>query len=331
MERKLEKMAQLIREDLGSVKMMILSIMMSFGLVLSVVYFVVNMFSTLETVKYMSDYMKSPYDAELNGLISTSVNVAFIAQVVAFFASFIPLVLMTWGIYLIYINAKSDEKKLTGLKLTGGVIKYHGVMAFVTAGLIIVGGVLLVVLSNVYGDDIALAMGDTSGQMTSGLVFLAVICMIVLIFVSLFFVGKGVVIMTLAGNLKHMRNVLENAFGDNVIKRMSLLGMAVLLIAGGSNLLDIFSSITSVGMSPDDVELLEEMLGGEAAHMLIDAMPSKIIQFETMVITVAYKFFIGVAQVLGAVVLISIRSKVNRVLEEQEVVNYGGDDFFGSN
>ena len=62
MERKLEKMAQLIREDLGSVKMMILSIMMSFGLVLSVVYFVVNMFSTLETVKYMSDYMKSPYD-----------------------------------------------------------------------------------------------------------------------------------------------------------------------------------------------------------------------------------------------------------------------------
>ncbi len=327
MERKLAKIAEHIKKELGSVKMMVLSIMMSFGLVLSIIYFVVNVFSTLESLKTVKEYMQSPYDAQLNSMISMSVNVAFVIQIAGFFLSFIPLALLTWGIYLLYINAKRDNMRFSGLKLTRGVLKYHGIVSFVGAGLLVVAGIVVFVLSIVFGSELGEYIGDTSGEFQVALLVMAVVCLIVLIIVGLFYVGKGAVIMTIAGNIKY----LENALNGKLFKKMSVFGSVVLLIAGIDSLLGIFSNITSVGISGEDIAMLEEMLGGEVAHLILDTMPSKLVQFETMAVTIAYTFFIGVAQIMAAVVLLGIRSKINKVLEEQEVVNYGGDNFIGGN
>ncbi len=327
MERKISKIKQLICEEMGSAKMMILSIMMSFGLVLSIMYFVVSMFSTLETIEVMRDYVKSPYDAELNGVVAMAIDASFIFQIVGFFLSFIPLALLTLGIYMLYANAKNGNDKLTGMKLTGGVLKYHGIMSFIGAALMIIIGVVLFVLVIAFSSDIMSALGDTGEDMELFLWIMAFAIAIVFGVVGLFYIGKGVVIMLVSGNMKYLSDIHKG----KLIKKMSIIGAIILLIAGIDSLFSIFSSFTTVGLTSSDVEMLEEMLGGDLAHVLIDSMPSKIVQFETMAVSIAYTFFIGVSEVLAAVVLIRIRGKINKVLEEQEVVNYGGDNFISSN
>lgn len=327
MERKISKIKQLICEEMGSAKVMILSIMMSFGLVLSIMYFVVSMFSTLETIEVMRDYVKSPYDAELNGVVAMAIDASFIFQIVGFFLSFIPLALLTLGIYMLYANAKNGNDKLTGMKLTGGVLKYHGIMSFIGATLMIIIGVVLFVLVIAFSSDIMSALGDTGEDMELFLWIMAFAIAIVFGVVGLFYIGKGVVIMLVSGNMKYLADIHKG----KLIKKMSIVGAIILLIAGIDSLFGIFSSFTTVGLTSSDVEMLEEMLGGDLAHVLIDSMPSKIVQFETMAVSIAYTFFIGVSEVLAAVVLIRIRGKINKVLEEQEVVNYGGDNFISSN
>lgn len=327
MERKIAKIKQLICEEMGSAKMMILSIMMSFGLVLSVMYFVVNMFSTLESVEIVRDYMKSPYDAELNDIISFTINASFIFQIIGFFLSFIPLALLTLGIYLLYANAKDGNNKLTGMKLTGGVLKYHGVMSFVGAALLIILGLLFFLLIIIFSGEIMNSLGDTSEEMEVFLWVMAFVLAIVFGVMGLVYIAKGVVIMLISGNMKYFANIYKG----KLIKKMSIVGAIILLIAGIDSLFGIFSSFTAVGLSAEDVEMLEEMFGGDAAHMLMESMPSKIVQFETMAVSIAYTFFIGVSEVLAAFVLIRIRSKINKVLEEQEVINYGGENFISGN
>ncbi len=327
MERKIAKIKQLVCEELGSAKMMILSIMMSFGLVLSIMYFVVSMFSTLESIEVVREYVKSPYDAELNDILSLTINASFVFQIIGFFLSFIPLVLLTLGIYLLYANGKNGNVKLTGMKLTGGVLKYHGIMSFIGAALIIIFGLLLFVLIIIFSGEIMNALGDTSEEMEVFLWVMAFVFAIVFGIVGLFYIGKGVVIMIISGNMKYLADIYKG----KLIKKMSIVAAVILIIAGVDGLFGIFSSFTTVGLSSADIEMLEEMLGGDVAHMLIDSMPSKIVQFETMAVTIAYTFFIGMSEVLAGVVLIRIRGKINRVLEEQEVTNYGGENFISGN
>lgn len=327
MENKISKIARLVREELSSIKVMILAIMLSFGLVLSVMNFMVNLFYSLEMIVEIKGYVMSPYDKEMNDMVSGVINASLIVQIVEFLLNFIPLILLTYGVYLLYANAKDNSTKITGMKFAGGVMKYHGIMAFVWAALMVVFGILLIVLSILFGDMLGEYLGDTSGEFASALVIMAIVFLVVFFVVSILFIIRGILILCISSNIKYIGNTQKGI----VKKKMSAVGAIVFIIAGVSTLSGILSNFTGMGFTSDDVEMMEEMFGGEAAHMIMDMMPSAVTQFEVLAVNVAYTFFIGVAQILAGVILIAIRSKVNKTLDEQEFTGYGGNNFISSN
>lgn len=160
-----EKMAQTVRKELSSAKVMVLAIMLSFGVVLCVVSFLVNMLYTLEMVVDIKQLVKSPYDAQMNGYISATAGTVAVMQIVQFLLQFIPFILLAAGVYLIYINSKNYDGKTTGLRLSRGVMKYHAVMSFIQAGLIIVAGVLVTVLPYVFEGKIKEYTGTAEAAM----------------------------------------------------------------------------------------------------------------------------------------------------------------------
>ncbi len=327
MENKISKIARLVREELSSIKVMILAIMLSFGLVLSIMNFLVNIFYSLEMIVDIKSFVRSPYDKEMNDMISGAINISMVIQFVQFFLSFIPLLLLTYGVYLMYSNAKDGVTKITGMKFASGVMKYHGIVAFFYAAFLMVIGVLSVVLAIIFGKDLGQMVGDTSDEFSMALIVVAIMLLIVFFIVAVVFILKGVLIICISKNIKYVSNTQKGI----VPKKMSVLGGILFILSGVSTLSNILSSFTSMGLTSDDVEMLEEMFGGEVAHFLVDMMPSDVTQFEVVAVSIAYTFFIGVAQVLAGIVLLSIRNKVNKTLDEQEFTGYGGNNFISSN
>lgn len=329
MEETNSKIARLVREELSSTKIMILAVMMSFGLVLSVINFVVDMFSNLDTMVGIKEYLRSPYDLEMNQGITLFIETSSIMQIVMFVIGFIPLTIMAYGVYMLYANAKSTTPKTTGLKVVGGVMKYHGVVAYLYTALIIILGVVAMVAAFGFGDKIAgeVAESGYEDSFKASLKVLSIVFLIIAIIVGIVFAAIGTVYMSLAGNMKFMSEV---QYGRR-FKRMSAFGVIIMILAGISNFLSIFSGASAGGLSSDDIAMLEEMFGGQVTEMILEIMPSGAIQFEAAVVECAYAFFIGAAQIIAGITLMIIRAKVNHIMQEQEMISYGGDDFTNSN
>lgn len=320
------KLSEFIRKELSSVKVMILAIMMSFGVVLSIVQFLANIIYTYEIVDYIKNYMTIPYNAENNRAISIAVILVWVIQILLFLAQFIPLLFMAYGIYMIYGDARYTGKT-KGLKVVGGVMKYHAIIAYFYIGLLVVLAIVCIVGAFGFGNKISNFIGMESAEYAPVLRVMAIVVAIVVVMVSIVYGVIASIYMSLNGNMK----LMAKAQNGEKTGRMAIFGIVIMLIAGANNLLSVFSDVSASGYSSEDIEMMEEMLGGNVAAFLVDMMPSANTQFRVAVIGCACAFFIGAAQMLGGIILLSIRKKVNNIIEEQECRSYGGEDFTGSN
>ncbi len=323
------KISNFIRKELSSVKVMILAIMMSFGVVLSVIQAFANVVYTHEILVYVKEYMRIPYDAENNEMVSLFAVIVWVIQLLLWVVQFALLMLMTYGVYNIYSDARyyDNEVKTKGLKIVGGIMKYYAIMSYVIMGLFIAIGVIAVIAAFGFGDKISSALGMNPYEYAPALRGLAVALVVVVVIVSIIYAGIASVYMSLNNNMKFMAKIQQG----KRLEGMSLLGIVLMIIVGVSNLLSISSDLSNSGYSNEDIEMMQEMLGGSVTEFIVNMMPSANTQFRVAVIGCAYAFFIGAAQLIGGITLLGIRKNVNKILEEQEVVNYGGEDFTGGN
>ncbi len=320
------KISGYIRRELSSVKVMILAIMISFGVILSVIQFLANVVYTYEILDYIKEFMTIPYDADNNRMISAATILIWVLQLIMFLAQYIPLLFMAYGIYTIYGDAKySGETK--GLKVVGGVMHFHAVVAYIYIGLMVMVALVCIVGAFGFGNKIPEYIGVEPSEYAPVLKILAIVVVICVVMVSIVYGAIASIYMSLKGNMKTMINIQKG----KDIEKMSLFGILIMLVVGANNLLSVFSGVSGSGYSTADIEMLEEMLGGSAAAFIVNMMPSANTQFRVAVIGCACAFFIGAAQLLGGIVLLGIRKNVNRFMEEQECNSYGGENFTGSN
>ncbi|MBP3337941.1 MAG: hypothetical protein J6L69_00880 [Lachnospiraceae bacterium] len=323
------KVYRIVKNELGSVKVMIMAIMISFGLVLSIANFVISVFNSADVANKVKELIQSPYDAQTNNALSLTILVVMVIEVLLFLVNFIPLVLMAFGIYLIYENAKKTDGmvKTTGLKIVGGVMKYHGIVYFVYVGLFAIVAIALVVLTHGFTDKVASFLGSDDIEFIGSIKVLSVFLLFIVGIVAFVLIGIGVIFLSLS---KTMKFVAGTQYGK-LEGKISGFGVAIMLLVGAHNLTSIFSGFSASAMSQEDIQMMEEMFGGTVANIIVNMMPSDTIQFEMLVISTAYAFFIGATQLLGAITLVNMRSKINRAIQEQEFNNYGGDNFIGGN
>lgn len=321
MDNTTKEIARVVREKSSSPFVMVAAMLMSMGAILSIAGMVANLLSGLETAEKLKEMVYMPYDNEMMTFFNICIKGTGIFSIVSFIFSLIPTLLLIYGIYLIYINAKSSSEMISnkGYKTVAGVMKFYAVINIITLALIAIAVMAAIVMSFVFSSNIEDYFASQGMEFDSAvLIVLAVVLVFVMIFVAIAFAVSIAYYLSLSGSFKFMAGVFEG----KRVKKISMFGIILMFLGFFGEISSLFSNLRNMNM---DYSQIEEALGSDFAYMISELMPSTVTRFNLFALQSLETLFVCAAGIIAAILLTMTHSQVTRILN-QERMGYGNNN-----